>query len=273
MSKIVAIKSGEIVDAAAIEIGDLYERGTRFTDNVRCFIDAGEKLAGQKKLLGHGKWLPWLADNEGTLGFGERTSRCLIKIYNFSEKRQLTADIDHPTAIRMLRAIWGNETVRGTQGTGENEWYTPSRYVEMARETMGCIDIDPATSIVAQYNIKAKSFFTIEDDGLAKEWNGNVWLNPPYAQPAIQHFVEKLVGEVATRRTTQAIMLTHNYTDTEWFHIGARACSALCFTRGRIKFVSPEGEEAAPTQGQAFFYFGDRHNDFKKIFSTIGFVR
>jgi hypothetical protein len=39
-------------------------------------------------------------------------------------------------------------------------------------------------------------------------------------------------------------MLTHNYTDTTWFHQAAGACTANCFTRGRIKFYNAEGMDA-----------------------------
>jgi hypothetical protein len=73
-------------------------------------------------------------------------------------------------------------------------------------------------------------------------------------------------------RTTEAIALTHNYTDTGWFQKAARAASAICFTRGRIRFVSPSGTLAAPTQGQAFLYFGHRPDSFAEVFADVGFV-
>jgi phage N-6-adenine-methyltransferase len=158
------------------------------------------------------------------------------------------------------------------QGTGENEWYTPVQYIDAARHVLGGIDVDPASSELAQEVVGAAKFYTVADNGLLHDWNGSVWMNPPYSQPHIQLFIEKLVTEVRAERTTAAIALTHNYTDTEWFHIAARACTAICFTRGRIKFVNPEGEEAAPTQGQAFFYFGDKAAYFGDVFSNFGFV-
>lgn len=158
------------------------------------------------------------------------------------------------------------------QGTGKNEWYTPQKYVESARRVMGGIDLDPATSAIAQERVKAGAIFTIDDNGLEQEWHGRVWLNPPYAQPAIQQFMEKIAGEVGCGRVDQAIVLTHNYTDTRWFHIGASSATAICFTRGRIGFLSPEGKKAAPTQGQAFFYYGDNPAAFSAEFSQYGFV-
>lgn len=160
-----------------------------------------------------------------------------------------------------------------SMGTGENEWYTPQDHIERARAFLGAIDLDPASSAIAQERIKAGEFFTKDDDGLTREWFGRVWLNPPYAQPAIQQFAEKMVSEVTAGRVTEAVMLTHNYTDTAWFHIAESAASAICFTRGRIAFVSPEGEKAAPTQGQAFFYYGHRRDEFAQAFASVGFVR
>lgn len=158
------------------------------------------------------------------------------------------------------------------QGTGENEWYTPAEYIDAARDVMGDIDLDPATSAFAQKTVKAGTFYTIDDDGLAQDWAGRVWMNPPYAQPHIAHFIEKLAASVEAGDVTEAIALTHNYTDTQWFHRAAKACDAICFTRGRIGFVNPEGKRAAPTQGQAFFYFGPNIRKFAELFAKYGFI-
>ena len=158
-------------------------------------------------------------------------------------------------------------------GPGESsEWYTPEQYIEAARAAMGGIDLDPASSELAQKTVRAGEFLTIDDDGLTREWRGRVWLNPPYAQPAIHHFMQKTVDEYTSGRVTECIALTHNYTDTQWFHIAAKEAAAICFTRGRIGFVSPEGRKAAPTQGQAFFYFGNRCAEFAEAFGGFGFV-
>ena len=159
------------------------------------------------------------------------------------------------------------------EGTGENEWFTPPQYIAAARTVMGGIDLDPATHPEAQATVQADAFFTQDDDGLSKDWWGRVWLNPPYAQPLIEQFVTKLVAEVEAGCVDQAILLTHNYTDTKWFHIAERACTAICFTRGRIKFTDIDGADCAPTQGQAFFYFGRQRYDFASTFDPhYGFV-
>lgn len=172
----------------------------------------------------------------------------------------------------MMSSEDGEVANHRAKGTGENEWYTPAPYIEIARQVMGVINLDPASSELANETVKAEQIFTLNENGLNEDWHGNVWMNPPYSQPAIQHFIEKLVKEYSEGRTLEAIALTHNYTDTAWFHHAAMNCRAICFPRGRIAFINPDGEKAAPTQGQAFFYFGNNADKFAENFSYIGFV-
>jgi phage N-6-adenine-methyltransferase len=162
-------------------------------------------------------------------------------------------------------------TVRGTEGTGEFERYTPAEYIEAARKVLGEIDLDPATSAQAQETVKALDFFTEIDNGLDRDWIGRVWLNPPYHRELAPQFIDKLVNEIAVGRVTAAIMLTNNCTDTEWFLTAAHVSQSICFTNGRIKFTTPKSGEVLPTQGQAFFYFGPDAQRFEDVFCVIGF--
>lgn len=165
----------------------------------------------------------------------------------------------------------GSTDQRGASGTSENEWFTPEEYIDAARQVMGDIDLDPATAQAAQKLIQARSFYTKQDNGLIKEWHGRIWLNPPYAQPWIAEFISKLAIERKAGRVSEAITLTHNYTDTAWFHELAGVATAICFTRGRVKFY--EGSKiAAPTQGQAFAYLGENVGRFTEIFRPVGFI-
>jgi len=184
--------------------------------------------------------------------------------------RDEVREVSDRVTVNLLAS--GDRHVRGTFGTGENEWYTPADFIAKARAVLGSIDLDPASSSIANATVGAAQFFSESDNGLERDWAGNVWLNPPYAQPAIAHFADKMVAEWATGRVTAAIVLTHNYTDTAWFHVLARKASAICFTRGRVRFESPSGELAAPTQGQAFFYFGNEVDIFSDVFGQVGFV-
>jgi phage N-6-adenine-methyltransferase len=162
--------------------------------------------------------------------------------------------------------------VRGTFGTGENEWYTPQQYIEAARAVLGVIDLDPASSEIAQKTVKATRFFTEEANGLDQEWKGRVWLNPPYAQPHIENFADKMIAQLKCGNVIEAIMLTHNYTDTAWFQKLALYASSICFTKGRVRFISPKNELASPTQGQTFFFFGEKPGHFFEVFRPFGFI-
>lgn len=157
--------------------------------------------------------------------------------------------------------------------TGKCEWYTPVEHLELARRVLGTIDLDPASCEFAQRRVRARRYYTIEDDGLAQDWAGRIWLNPPYSQPEIVHFVQKLVASFLSGPVTEAILLTSNYTDTAWFHHAESACAAICFTRGRIRFEDKNSAIAAPVNGHSFFYYGPRVDRFCEVFGAIGFVR
>jgi phage N-6-adenine-methyltransferase len=158
------------------------------------------------------------------------------------------------------------------EGTGAYEWYTPQDYVQAAQFVLGEIDLDPATHPIAQEWIKAKEFFTEQDDGLTKEWHGRIWLNPPYSREKIKPFIDKMAAEIEATRVTAAIVLTNSNTDTEWFHKIGPLTQALCFTNGRIAFTDPDGDPCKPTQGQVFFYYGPDVETFDTVFSAFGWV-
>lgn len=92
------------------------------------------------------------------------------------------------------------------------EHYTPIEFIEAARETMGGIDLDPAsTRRVNELRIKAKAFFGTDYDGLAHEWHGSVWLNPPGGRVGNKSSAAvwwgKLADEYTLGRVTQAIFM------------------------------------------------------------------
>lgn len=44
-------------------------------------------------------------------------------------------------------------------------------------------DLDPAHPPF-ETHVPCRKYYTIEDDGLVQDWEGLVWLNPPYSKPA-----------------------------------------------------------------------------------------
>lgn len=158
-----------------------------------------------------------------------------------------------------------------THNSGNNEWYTPSVYIEAARTVLGAIDLDPASSTDANLTVKATNYFTAADDGLCQPWTGKVWLNPPYAGNLIGKFTSKLATHIRANDITAAIALVNNATETAWFGELASVANAIVFPRGRIRYLQPNGKPMATgLQGQAILYSGTKTYLFLRVFSNFG---
>lgn len=157
--------------------------------------------------------------------------------------------------------------------SGNNEWYTPPEYTEAARLVMGGIDLDPASSNIANETVNASTYYTLEDDGLQKQWAGRVWMNPPYSGGSMDKFIDKFVAHYTAGDITQAVVLTNNATETGWFQDLLSCAGALCLVKGRIKFITCEGKKPnSPIQGQAVMYFGNDVESFARVFLSFGTV-
>lgn len=175
-------------------------------------------------------------------------------------------------ALQTIRHSQESKCPHVARSTGENEWYTPQEYINAARKVMGNIDLDPASADEANTIIQATEYYTPENDGLSKGWQGNVWMNPPYAQPLIGQFATKLVKHVRAGDVPEAIILVNNATETSWFIELIGVASAICFPQGRVKFWHPDGRIAAPLQGQAIIYIGTNTDTFIAEFRGFGWI-
>jgi ParB family chromosome partitioning protein len=185
------------------------------------------------------------------------------------DRAEVVRQVEKGVSRTISEAI--KKVVHVTQNTGNNEWYTPSEYIEAAREVMGGIDLDPASSEIANRNVKATRCYTEEDNGLEQVWAGRVWMNPPYAQPLMGQFAKKLAEECASGRVTEAVVLVNNATETQWCTDLVSVSTAVCFPKGRIRFWAPGGgDKSAPLQGQAVFYAGNNPSNFIERFVEFG---
>lgn len=169
------------------------------------------------------------------------------------------------------REIIKNGVPHVAHNSGENEWYTPTEYIEAARRVLRVIDLDPASSAQANKTVKAKTFYTKQDDGLSKKWAGSVWMNPPYAAELIGRFCDKYAQGVKAGEIDEGIVLVNNATETKWFRALVGVSVAVVFTSGRIKFIDQNGNATgAPLQGQAIIYAGPNSRKFLDEFSVFG---
>lgn len=121
----------------------------------------------------------------------------------------------------------GNEqTVAGT-----DIWLTPPHILH----ALGEFDLDPCSSLDRPWDT-AKKHYTIEDDGLAQEWEGRVWCNPPYG-PGLAPFLRRLA-----EHKDGGIALVFARTETNaFFDYVWNSATALFFIKGRLKFHKPDG--------------------------------
>lgn len=114
-----------------------------------------------------------------------------------------------------------------------DEWLTPPEILR----PLGEFDLDPCSPVFRPWST-AKNHYTIEDNGLIKEWWGRVWMNPPYGS-ALINWLSKMAGH------GMGIALTFARTDTEAFHryVFGKADSLL-FLEGRLNFHTVAGTRA-----------------------------
>lgn len=175
-------------------------------------------------------------------------------------------------AVEAIRRIeQGSQSRRILHSSESNEWYTPRQYIEAVQALLGQIDLDPASSELANETVRAVNYFTIEDDGLNQEWDGTVFLNPPYGRDGGQEaWSGKLIEEYEAGRVTEAVLLVNAVTDTKWFQ---RLWNyTICFVDHRISFDKPGGGQDRPTHGNVFVYFGPNYQRFINIFNQFGVI-
>jgi len=158
------------------------------------------------------------------------------------------------------------------QASGVSEWFTPVIYIDAAREVMGSIEIDPASTETGNKVVQASTYFTAKDDGRTKEWRGNVWMNPPYSQPLVGEFCDLFVEKYRGREIEQGCVLVNNATETGFFQNMLQKAQAACFVKGRVGFLDEHGKPGAPLQGQIVLYFGKNYEKFAEVFSKFGVV-
>ena len=115
------------------------------------------------------------------------------------------------------------------------EWYTPPEIFEALELTF---DLDPAAPVEGVPWVPAARHFSVADEGLSQPWQGRVWLNPPYGRE-VGHWLERLADH------GDGLALVFARTDTAWFYAAFAAATAVCFVRGRLRFVSQDGSRAS----------------------------
>jgi transcriptional regulator with XRE-family HTH domain len=121
-------------------------------------------------------------------------------------------------------------------------WTTPPEFLErLYRALGGHFDVDPCSPGALLSPVRAATHFTRADDGLAQDWHGRVYMNPPYGR-GIGRWTSKARLEVASGRASLVIGLVGVCTGTRWWHGDVAGHADLWMLRGRLRF----GDGSAP---------------------------
>jgi len=244
------------------EAHDLCNQAFKYT--LSHAINAGEKLIKAKALCGHGNWLDW---RRGNIHHSIRTSQTYMKFALYKNYILANAQKFAHLGIDGARKLLPD--YRGILSSERSDWWTPEQYVGAIHEVMDGIDLDPASCPDANKIVRAKKFYTKEDDGLLQNWHGRVFLNPPYGR-AGPDFIEKLYNEYGSTISEAIVLVNSRATDADWFQPMFEG--VICFTDHRIDFDSPHEKQTSSTHGSCFIYFGPNEEKFAEIFSRFGNV-
>ena len=115
-------------------------------------------------------------------------------------------------------------------GPTSDDWYTPPWIFDGLGLTF---DLDVASPPGGVPWIPAARFFDIDDNGLAQEWSGLVWCNPPYSAPA--QWCDKWALH------PDGLILIRADLSLRGPLAAFAAADAVHFTAGRLQFIDYEG--------------------------------
>jgi hypothetical protein len=126
------------------------------------------------------------------------------------------------------------------------EWRTPASLFDRLGGVT--FDLDPASA--PGDVVPARSRFDKAADGLAHEWTGHVWLNPPYG-PAGVRFIDRMIAH------GDGLLLLPSRTETAAYQRCLDAADVVCLLRDRLWFTRSDGFRGRSSFGSTLFAFGD----------------
>ena len=114
-----------------------------------------------------------------------------------------------------------------------DEYETPIWLFDMLDDIFH-FTLDPAAS---HLSYMCEKYYTIEDDGLAQDWDNETWfINPPYskAKSWIESVVQRFLGG-----ESDGVMLLSARTETRYWHENIwPVAHYILFLKGRLKFIN-----------------------------------
>jgi len=131
-----------------------------------------------------------------------------------------------------------------------NTWFTPKRIID----ALGIqFDLDPCTQTYRPHNTALKHLCEDKgDNGLVADWDGTVWLNPPYGRE-IKRWLDKLADH------GDGVALVFSRTETVWAQTCLARATSVNFIKGRVSFIKADGTKGnTAANGSMLIAFGDK---------------
>lgn len=181
------------------------------------------------------------AVNHGSLGASpnERQARELAPLLDQPETlKEAWAEVVElhpaPTARDVRDVVQRKMDVHYSSAT--DDWSTPQDIFDaLDAEFHFTVDVCASAG-----NAKCHDFYTVADDGLAQEWKGVCWMNPPYGDGIGKWIAKAYESSLAG---TAVVCLVPGRIDTAWFWDYCLK-GEVRLIRGRLKFGG--GDTSAP---------------------------
>lgn len=133
------------------------------------------------------------------------------------------------------KGIGGHHSARA----GTDTWLTPPHIIE----ALGPFQLDPCAAPSPRPWPTADRHIELPEDGLAAEWDGRVWCNPPYGA-VTWAWLDKLADHGSGIALIFARTETAGFVRTVW-----QRAHAVLFLHGRLFFHRADGSRAAHNSG------------------------
>ena len=174
------------------------------------------------------------------------------------------------------------------------QWQTPPSFLALVKAVFQGqgIDLDPCSCLEAQERVQARKNFTLVEDGLSQQWQGRVFVNPPFGKEGGQSlsgaFFEKAAAEYISGNASEVLLLLKAAIGYAWFSpalawprawLHARVAFVLHVAKP-TNFVAGESMSSLESgdvgtcnpHGRIVVYMGPHNQRFSDVFQHVASI-
>lgn len=149
---------------------------------------------------------------------------------------------------------------------------SPALLLAGVRKVMPVIDFDPCSSAAAQSRVRAQRYYTREEDGCQKAWNGASYVFPP--PKFAGSFASKLMGEMFAGRVPRALFLAPSdlADEDEELLLRSSKLTGIVHQLERAEFEVEDGKSVKAPSRMVLYVFGFERKELYDAFDPWGKV-